>query len=160
MIAAGLLVAATVAPAAHGPARHTAHPAPTSTSSSSSSTTPTTAAAVASSLIPPVSFDRTTSTTRASRSRARPREISRGVSVTAYCLTGRTADPHSTRPYRGSAAGNAWPFGTTLHLIGDGLDLTVVINDRIGHGSDVDVAMPAECAAARAFGRHTMVVVG
>lgn len=79
------------------------------------------------------------------------------LSSTAYCETGLMANGQRTRRY--VAAGNRWPLGTVLHVsdspYGPG-DFTVL--DRIGHGSDLDFAMPGDCAGARAWGRRTVTV--
>lgn len=95
--------------------------------------------------------------TRASRSDSRLDRLDwRGprLDVTAYCPTGhRTASGAWPRP--GMAAGNRWPFGTVLDVEGVG---RVVVTDRIGHGSELDLYMPS-CAAAIRFGRRHLRVV-
>jgi len=56
------------------------------------------------------------------------------------------------------AAGNRWPFGTHLHVEHVG---TVVITDRIGYGSDVDLyyGRGSDCERrALIFGRRQLVV--
>lgn len=52
------------------------------------------------------------------------------------------------------AAGNAWPFGTRLRVEGQGV---VVIEDRYGWGTQLDLFMDS-CAAARRFGRQRLLV--
>jgi 3D (Asp-Asp-Asp) domain-containing protein len=52
------------------------------------------------------------------------------------------------------AAGNAWPFGTRLHVEGVGV---VVVQDRYGWGTQLDLFMDS-CAKARAFGRRHLRV--
>lgn len=94
---------------------------------------------------------------RVSRSRAPepPHRHGRVLSVTAYCATGnRTAS--GLWPREGMAAGNAWPFGTRLHVEGVGV---VTVQDRYGWGTELDLFMDS-CAAARRFGRqHLRVAV-
>jgi 3D (Asp-Asp-Asp) domain-containing protein len=81
-----------------------------------------------------------------------PGAVGTSLSVTAYCLTGRMADGQRVHP--GAAAGNRWPFGTRLSVPGWGV---VTVEDRIGHGSDLDLWTPS-CAAARSWGRRRLVV--
>lgn len=76
------------------------------------------------------------------------------VSATAYCLTGTMANGEQV--YEGAVAANAWPFGTRLYA--HELGQTFTVADRIGHGSDVDIAMPGRCDDAIAFGRRTLTV--
>jgi 3D (Asp-Asp-Asp) domain-containing protein len=79
------------------------------------------------------------------------------LSVTAYCATGnRTAS--GAWPQLGMAAGNRWPFGTRLHVehVGD-----VVITDRIGWGSELDLYFGADAGCeqrAARFGRRQLTV--
>lgn len=78
------------------------------------------------------------------------------LSVTAYCWTGnRTAS--GKWPALGMAAGNRWPFGTRLRVEGWG---TVTVEDRIGHGSELDLYMGREGCYQRAmnFGRRSLRV--
>jgi 3D (Asp-Asp-Asp) domain-containing protein len=75
------------------------------------------------------------------------------LSVTAYCDTGTMADGHRAR--WGAAAGNHWPFGTKLRVGGW---FTVTVEDRIRHGSDLDLAMPGNCPAALRWGRRAVTV--
>jgi 3D (Asp-Asp-Asp) domain-containing protein len=89
----------------------------------------------------------------ASRSRVSSTPTGSPLSVTAYCYTGhRTAS--GVWPREGMAAGNRWPFGTRLDVESVG---TVVVTDRIGHGSDLDLYMP-RCADAVRFGRRELIV--
>lgn len=105
--------------------------------------------------------------TRASRSRTpeklrpRPRRSTGTGSLlqsTSYCETGLMANGHRT--YRGAVAGNRWPLGTRLHVsnspYGPG---TFTVTDRIGHGSQLDFAIPGDCTAARTWGRRSIRVV-
>lgn len=85
----------------------------------------------------------------------RPVESGTQLSSTSYCETGVMANGQHTR--RGLVAGNRWKLGTVLHVsdspYGPG-DFTVL--DHIGHGSDLDFAMPGDCAGARQWGRRTV----
>lgn len=79
------------------------------------------------------------------------------LDVTAYCWTGsRTAS--GQWPRVGIAAGNIWPIGTVLDVQGVG---QVVIEDRIGHGSQLDIHMGRDGCDARAdqFGRRQLRVM-
>jgi LysM repeat protein/3D (Asp-Asp-Asp) domain-containing protein len=73
----------------------------------------------------------------------------RPASVTAYGPTGRRTASGKV-PARGMAASNTLPFGTRVRLSNG---LTVVIEDRIGCCSDLDLFMPT-VAEARRFGRQ------
>lgn len=79
------------------------------------------------------------------------------VSSTAYCLTGTMANGQAV--YRGAVAGNRWPLGTRLQVsdspYGPGI---FTVADRIGHGSELDFAMPGDCPGARSWGRRTVTV--
>jgi 3D (Asp-Asp-Asp) domain-containing protein len=75
------------------------------------------------------------------------------VSSTAFCQIGTMADGHHV--HAGAAAGNRWPLGTHLRIVETGE--TVVIEDRIGWGSDLDIWMPS-CAEAIAYGRREIEV--
>ena len=81
----------------------------------------------------------------------------RTLSSTAYCETGLMANGRHTR--RGAVAGNRWPIGTRLRVndspYGPG---TFVVEDRIGHGSELDFAIPGDCTAAREWGRRRVIV--
>lgn len=79
--------------------------------------------------------------------------VSLGVmDTTSYCQSGRTASGEQT--YAGEAAGNLWPFGTRLWIQHYG---EVVVEDRIGWGSQLDVFM-ASCQAADEYGRRYVEV--
>lgn len=80
------------------------------------------------------------------------------LTVTAYCSTG-SRNAAGKWPSVGTAAGNAWPLGTRLHVAGVG---DVVVEDRSAPGAtDVDVFLgdDAGCEArAVAFGRRALLV--
>ena len=78
----------------------------------------------------------------------------RTVTSTAYCLTGHMANGQPT--YAGAVAMNDVPLGSQWEVEGTGHVYTVA--DRIGHGSQFDIAMPGDCAAARAYGRRTITI--
>jgi 3D (Asp-Asp-Asp) domain-containing protein len=84
---------------------------------------------------------------------ATPDGDERVVTSTAYCLTGRTASGAPARA--GMAAMNGVPLGSRWQVDGGGV---FVIADRIGHGSQFDIAMPGDCDAARRYGRRTITV--
>lgn len=98
---------------------------------------------------------------RASRSRTAPAdpqsETGSHLSSTAYCETGLMANGDHT--YRGAVAGNRWKLGTRVHVTdspyGPGI---FTVTDRIGHGSELDFAMPGDCAGARTWGRRSIRV--
>ena len=107
----------------------------------------------------------TTTTQRASRSRPRPAPATpaprpagtgdtRTVSSTAYCLTGVMAN--GQRVYRGAVAMNGVPLGSRWQVAETGA--VYVVADRIGHSSGFDIAMPGDCAGARAYGRREITV--
>lgn len=83
------------------------------------------------------------------------------VESTAYCLTSNMADGEPAR--RGAVAGNLWPLGTVLEVSdspwGPG---RFTVEDRIGSGSQLDFAMPGDCAGALDWGRRpvSVAVVG
>jgi hypothetical protein len=68
--------------------------------------------------------------------------------------------------YAGAVAMNGVAFGTRWHVVArfdratetwidvDGPTYTVA--DRIGHGSQFDVAMPGDCDGARSYGRRRL----
>lgn len=79
------------------------------------------------------------------------------VTSTAYCLTGTMAS--GRRTYRGAVAANAWPLGTRLWVSASPYGPGVfTVEDRIGHGSQLDFAMPGDCAGARQWGRRAVQV--
>lgn len=79
------------------------------------------------------------------------------VETTAYCLTSRMAN--GVRAHAGAVASNRHPFGTRLHLSdspwGPG---EFVVADRIGWGSELDIAVPRDCGLARRWGRRVVSV--
>jgi hypothetical protein len=59
----------------------------------------------------------------------------------------------------GAAAMNGVPFGTRVQILSGPLaGALVVIEDRIGHGSDLDITMPWNCAGALLYGRQRIAV--
>ncbi len=81
----------------------------------------------------------------------------RRVSSTAYCLTGRMASGRNT--YWGAAAMNGVPLGSRYQVLdGPRAGQTMVVEDRIGHGSAFDIAYPGNCGAARSYGRRTISI--
>lgn len=78
----------------------------------------------------------------------------RRVSSTAYCLRGRMAS--GKRTYDGAVAMNGVPLGSRWRVRETGRVYRV--EDRIGHGSQFDIAMPGRCAEARRYGRRTITV--
>jgi hypothetical protein len=78
----------------------------------------------------------------------------RTVQSTAYCLTGVMANGQHT--HRGAVAMNGVPLGSRWRDLSTGAVYTV--EDRIGHGSGFDIAMPGDCDTARAYGRRTITV--
>lgn len=80
----------------------------------------------------------------------------RRVQSTGYCLDGIAASGRPPAP--GEAAMNGVPLGTRVRIHDGPLAGTVVVvTDRIGHGSDLDVWF-AECAAAVTYGRRIVTV--
>lgn len=78
------------------------------------------------------------------------------VSSTAYCLTGNMANGRPA--HRGAVAANRWPLGTKLRVSPSPVGELVTVEDRIGHGSELDFALPGDCGAARAWGRRRVSV--
>lgn len=100
----------------------------------------------------PVPHPRPTAASR-SRTAAGRSGTGRPLDVTCYVATGqRTASGLWPRP--GMAASNRWPFGTRLRIEHVG---AVVVQDRIGHGSDLDLFMTSRAACVR-FGRQQLHV--
>jgi 3D (Asp-Asp-Asp) domain-containing protein len=92
-------------------------------------------------------------TPSADGSRGRGGATGRTLDVTAYCHTGnRTASGLWPKP--GMAANNTYRFGTRLRVEGLGV---VVVQDRIGWGSQLDLFM-SSCREAREFGRRQLRV--
>ena len=95
------------------------------------------------------------SAARASRSHRPAPRLNRGVltDTTCYVWTGnRTAS--GAWPKVGDAASNRYPFGTRLYVQNIG---TVVVRDRIGHGSSLDLFF-ADRASCLRFGRQHLRV--
>lgn len=88
-----------------------------------------------------------------------PRSAVRGsrvVSSTAYCLTSDNAAQR--RPRDGDVAMNGVALGSRWHVVdGPFAGRTLVVADRIGHGSQFDIWM-ASCDAARDYGRRRITV--
>lgn len=85
------------------------------------------------------------------------------MSSTAYCDTSRTSSSRWPRPYYGSVAGpypGGWPLGTMLHVSNapPGVPDVVRVTDHIGSGSQLDFALPGDCAAAYRWGRRQITV--
>lgn len=79
------------------------------------------------------------------------------VSSTAYCLTGRMAS--GRRVYVGAVAMNGEPFGARWEVLSGPLrGRVLIVEDRIGHSSQFDVAMPGDCPAAVRYGRRTIEI--
>lgn len=76
------------------------------------------------------------------------------VTSTAYCLTGTMAN--GQRVFAGAVAMNGQPFGSRWRVVDTGAEY--VVADRIGHGSQFDIAMPGDCAAAIRYGRRTVTI--
>lgn len=78
------------------------------------------------------------------------------LSVTAYCATGN-AMANGAQPYIGAAASNDYPFGTKIDVPGWGV---VVVGDRIGYGTQLDLYMgDAGCEdRANQWGRQQLTV--
>jgi 3D (Asp-Asp-Asp) domain-containing protein len=99
----------------------------------------------------------TTTTTSEAPVTTSTAEKSALVESTAYCLTGFMADGHRTR--RGAVAANRWPIGTRLQVDrSPGVGSIVTVEDRIGYGSDLDFALPGDCASATLWGRRAVEV--
>lgn len=79
------------------------------------------------------------------------------MSSTAYCLTGTMAS--GKRVYQGAAAMNGVPLGSRYRVLsGPAAGRSFTIEDRIGSGSQFDIAYPGNCGAARQYGRRTISV--
>jgi hypothetical protein len=111
--------------------------------------------------VKPTVAPETTQKTQEPRSVPLPAEAPQGtvrtVSSTAYCLTGHMAN--GQRAHSGAVAMNRVAFGTSVEVMSGPLaGSTLVVKDRIGHGSQFDVAMPADCSGARQYGRRLIQV--
>ena len=77
------------------------------------------------------------------------------VESTAYCLDGYMAN--GQRAHTGAAAMNGVPLGTKFRIRSGPLGgEVVVVKDRVGYGSDFDIAMPDRCGAAYRYGRRVI----
>lgn len=75
------------------------------------------------------------------------------VESTAYCMSGRMANGQAT--HTGAAAMNGVPLGTRFRVLtGPQQGEVVTIKDRVGSGSEFDVAMPGACTRAARYGRR------
>lgn len=115
--------------------------------------------------VPTTPATRPVPTTRASRSsgvRLIPPAERRQVASTAYCETGTMAN--GERTYDGAVAMGTKknpepPFGTRFRVLsGPFAGRTLTVADRIGHGSQFDIAMPGRCPAALEYGRKQITV--
>lgn len=87
------------------------------------------------------------------------------VSSTAYCATGTMANGHRT--HVGAVAGVRFGHGGPYFPMGARVRVSdspwgpgvFTVEDRIGHGSQLDFAMPGDCRGARRWGRHPVTVV-
>lgn len=112
---------------------------------------------------PPATFATRHSNGSGSVQPADPAGQIRTVNSTAYCLTGTMKD--GTRASDGSVAvlGSALRSWAPMHsrwevLSGPYAGRVLTVRDRVGHGSQFDVAMPGRCAAARQYGRRTIAI--
>lgn len=81
----------------------------------------------------------------------------RTVHSTAYCLTGQMAS--GRRVYTGAAAMNGVPLGVRYRVLsGPAAGRVFTIEDRIGSGSQFDIAYPGDCYSARQYGSRTISV--
>lgn len=88
-------------------------------------------------------------------SRKHPASPALRVHSTAYCLSGRMANGQYA--HRGAAAMNGVPLGTRFRVMTGPLRGKILtVKDRVGHGSEFDVAMPNNCSSARRYGRRTV----
>jgi hypothetical protein len=59
--------------------------------------------------------------------------------------------------HRGAVAMNGVPFGTRFRVLDGPLaGAVLVVSDRIGSGSEFDVAFPGDCPRAIKYGRRTV----
>lgn len=105
----------------------------------------------------PQAETQTTAQTRLSSQSISGPVLARRVSSTAYCLTGTMAN--GERAHAGAVAMNGVRFGTRFEVLtGPQAGQVLTVKDRIGHGSQFDVAMPGDCAAARQYGRRSISI--
>jgi Ni/Co efflux regulator RcnB len=77
------------------------------------------------------------------------------VESTAYCLDGYMAN--GQRAHTGAVAMNGVPLGTKFRIRSGPLEGdVVVVKDRVGYGSEFDIAMPDRCRAAYRYGRRVI----
>lgn len=77
------------------------------------------------------------------------------VHSTAYCLQGRMANGQTA--HSGAAAMNGVPLGAKFKVrTGPLRGEVLTVKDRVGYGSEFDIAMPSNCTAARSYGRRTV----
>ncbi len=83
------------------------------------------------------------------------RPVKLRVESTAYCLTGYMAN--GQRAHTGAVAMDGVPLGTKFRVKSGPLEGEVLtVKDRVGWGSDFDIAMPDRCRAAYRYGRRTI----
>ncbi len=88
---------------------------------------------------------------------ARAAAPARRVTSTAYCHTGAMASGRPT--YAGAAAMNGAPLGSRYQVLtGPRAGETFVVEDRIGGGSEFDIAYPGDCPGARMYGRRVISI--
>ena len=81
----------------------------------------------------------------------------RAVTSTAYCHTGAMASGKAA--YSGAAAMNGTPLGSRYQVLsGPRAGETFVVEDRIGGGSQFDIAYPGNCSGARMYGRRVISI--
>lgn len=82
-----------------------------------------------------------------------PEPVYPSVDSTAYCLTGTMAS--GKKVYEGAAAMNDVPLGSRYRVLdGPRAGEIFIIEDRIGHSSEFDIAYPGDCDAAIQYGRR------
>ena len=87
--------------------------------------------------------------------RRHPKVPAQRVDSTAYCLSGAMAN--GQRAHTGAAAMNGVPLGTKFRVKTGPLRGEVfTVKDRVGHGSEFDIAMPDRCSAASRYGRRVI----
>ena len=75
------------------------------------------------------------------------------VNATSYCIS-NSRMANGEYPHQGAVASNSYPLGTVIAVAGYG---TYTVEDRIGHGSSLDILMPS-CADAINFGRRNLKI--
>jgi hypothetical protein len=83
----------------------------------------------------------------------------RSVSSTAYCETGGMYSGKRTYSgavaVTGAALASDMPLGSRWAVLsGPASGRVLTVEDKIGHGSEFDIAMPGDCAGARVYGRR------